>query len=675
MAKTGLRVMVVAIALVSSCGGGGSSSPGDILTETVPSGDVAAGKDLVTPDVLDAKPADAVDTVSPLPDQVEPEVVEWCVTGERKCINSSALAECQGGSWVVVAFCPEETHQCLSSMCIELEPCMPGTLGECFSLTQIGRCNDEGTAFEPVNCPNGEKCIQDKCIDAVCIPGQSNCLDAQTKQSCLDDGTGWAEPTLCTSGFTCIGGKCLSECLSDPKYNNSYIGCEYWTVDLDNYHDMALMGSAHPDEVPHGVVLANPGDAMGPATVTFTAIMTDIVLDIPDQVILPGDVAVVELPRMDIDGGGIFDRSVRIKSNRPIVAYQFNPLDFHAAYSDDSSLLIPAEMLGTEYLILSYPTTPIEAMPIMSMPSQHGYFTVVAVEEGETHVKVEVTARADTITGETDVDFLMPGTEYEFTLTQYQVLNVQADGTKLTPIGDLSGSKVSADRRIAVFAGHEEAVVAAPNAGDCCCAEHLEEQLFPVDTWDVKYHCVKARTRGGADADLWRVQAGEDGVVLTTIPAIAGLNNQTLAKKGDWVEAFAAGSFIVEGSGPIQVGQYLSSGTCTDMGIGDPALIMQVSASQYRDNYIFAVPHDYGKDYITVIRPEGVDVWLDAMLLPDSGFQLLGDNLYEYGWFEVGDGPHEIHSDESFGLYQYGFEGPASYGNPGGLNLIKYEEE
>jgi len=308
-------------------------------------------------------------------------------------------------------------------------------------------------------------------------------------------------------------------------------------------------------------------------------------------------------------------------------------------------------------------------MPLTGLPSQHGYFTVLAVEEGETKVTVRVTAKTDK-PGAPEGEYLAPGGYNEFVIEQGQVINFQADGSQMFPIQDLTGSHVTADKKIAVFAGHEEAVVAAEGE-DCCCAEHLEEQLFPVDTWDSKYVCAKARSRGGpADQDLWRIVAGKGNITLTTIPSIPGLDGETLAQKGDWVGAMTALSFVVDATGPIQVGQYLSSQTCTDEGTGDPALIMAVSSSQFRNNYVFAAPKDYDDDYITVVRAAGSPIILDGNAVGDNDFEQVAGGEYEIGYFEVQDGPHEIEGDAPFGLYQYGFDGPASYGNPGGLNLV-----
>ncbi len=659
-----LFTLMVVAGLSCSSDKKGSTDVGDGGV-TLPDGKFDGGGD------VKVAPADAGDTQT-VADSGN-ELPNECQGEALICLSDKEVGQCKFGKWETFAICPA-THFCASGTCIEPEACEPGLIDGCASLTSIKQCNEEGTAFIPVECPVAQQCCGGVCGVLECLPGKVQCVDNKTTQSCLNDCSGWGPPEPCPSGLTCVGGKCMSECLSDPKWNNSYIGCEYWSLDLDNYHDPTT--PQKPDEVPHGLVLSNPGNAA--ATVTFTSFASDVDFNLLTATIEPGESQVVEMPRMDVDGSTITDRSVRINSNRPIVAYQFNPLDFQATYSDDSSLLIPAEMLGKEYLILTYPTSPLEAVsfPGFDFESQHGYFAVLAVEQGETNVSVRVTVNADKPDSE-DNEQLQPGAYHSFTLKQGEVLNLQADGSKMTGNTDLSGSHVTADKKVAVFAGHEEAVVQGlevmPDGepADCCCAEHMEEQLFPLDTWANTYLCVKARPRGGNDLDLWRVQAGTFGVQLTTDPPIPGIDGVTLEKKGDWVEAFVAGSFVVQGSGPIQVAQYLSSQTCTEDHTGDPAQIMAVASSQYRTPYAFATPKDYSEDYITVVRPVGSQTTLDNNSLADGEFSPLAGSGYEFGYFPVADGPHNIEGDQPFGLYMYGFDGPASYGNPGGLNLIK----
>ena len=653
-------------ALVAFGGGCGSSGSG---SDAGSGGDTGGGGDVVLADAgLDSEDAGNLPDAG---DDLAGDAAAACSEGMRSCGSQEEVLECQGGKWVVVTVCPD-THMCVAGTCAEEASCEPGTVDGCYSLSQVKQCNPQGTAMVPVDCPTDTFCIEGKCEEIDCVPGRSQCVDPETKQICNELGQ-WDSPVSCDKGLKCVGGKCMSECLWDPKWNSSYIGCEYWSLDLDNYPDP--FSPTQPDEAPHGIILGNPGTAT--ATITFKSFASDVTFNLLQTTVEPGDIRVVEFPRMDVDGAVITDRSVRINSNRPVVAYQFNPLDFQAAYSDDSSLLLPAEMVGKEYLILNYVTAPLEAMPMIGMPSQHGYFTILAIEEGETKVSVRVTAKADSPTEAGK--FLEPGSYYPFTLQQGQVVNIQCSGKTMSGTLDLSGSHVTADRRIVVFSGHEEAVVQGldgndPYTGepyDCCCAEHLEEQLFPLSSWSNTYLAVKAKPRGPSDLDLWRVQAGTDSVTLTTDPPIPGIDGKVLAKKGDWVQAFTKESFVVTGTGPIQVAQYLSSQGCTDEFIGDPSLIMAVSQERFRTPYALAVPKDYVQDWISVVRPIGAKVVLDGTPVSDAEFDLVGQSGYERAYFKVEDGPHYIEGDEPFGIYQYGFDGPASYGHMGGMNLVK----
>jgi hypothetical protein len=665
-------LVVVLVACTTWACGADSDGKGDVQ-----GGDAIIGtKDGIPGDVDplgDGRGKEAVDPDGKTPD-LPSETGNQCDGSGRVCSGPKEVSECQGGFWVTVAVCPH-THICSQGTCVELVACTPGHVDGCYSLTALKKCNLDGTAYIPEPCSGNLKCINGQCLDTVCLPGQAMCLNSETKQECLPDGSGWDQGTPCPAGLSCVGGKCLSECLTDPKWANSYIGCVYWSVDLDNYKDP--FSPIKPDAAIHGLILGNPGTQ--PATVTFThkiqqpmAEWGPIIVNLPEVIVPAGGTARVPLPRMDINGSGIFDRSIRINSNRPIVAYQFNPLDFQGAYSDDSSLLIPAEMLGREYFIVTRPTSPLEAMPIMAAASQHGYFTIVATTEGTTNIHVTLTADTEPLTAGAPI--IPKGTTLQIELQQFQVASFEASGKKMFPIQDLTGSHVVADQPVAVFGGHEETVIEdqnlPPEEGDCCCAEHIEEQFFPVSTWSTHYDCVKARSRGEPDRDLWIVMAAQGGTALQTDPPINGLHGKTLNAPGAFIEAFTDKSFVITSNNPIQVAQILSSQGCTAEFIGDPAMIMAVARDRYRNDYVFAVPDDYSRDYITVIRPVGEAITLDGGLLADNLFKPLADGAYEYAWVEVADGPHRIFADKPFGLSQYGWHGPASYGHPGGLDLV-----
>lgn len=482
-----------------------------------------------------------------------------------------------------------------------------------------------------------------------CAPGiPAGCVDRAIQRVCADDGSRYLE-VHCPLGAACRAGECVSDCQVEGK-DPAYIGCTYWSLDLDNYPDPF----GDPSAVPHAVVLGNASAAIATVTITRTdgVNLLDGQLSIP-----PGEVAVYTFPRLDVDGSGITDRSFKIQSDWPIAAYQFNPLNNVGVASNDGTVLIPDEALGREYYAVTWPTSPV---PIGNLPPQHGYFTVLATRPGVTTVQVTVTGDVEAGDG---VPAMAAGTTQTFMLEEGQVLNIEADGSNLFSGNlDLTGSHIVADQPVAAFGGHEEAVV-----GNGCCAEHLEHQLFPVETWGLHYLAAHSEPRGGS-TDVWRIVAAQDGTTVQTLPPQGDAGQFTL-NAGEWREIGAADSFEVTADKPISVAQYLASQETTSDGLGDPSLILAVPVEQFRTSYLILTPADYTEDWLTVIRPLGATVFLDGEALPDGLFMPIGAGDFDFAWVPVDDGPHTLLGEAPFGLVAMGYSQAVSYGYAAGLDL------
>ena len=196
---------------------------------------------------------------------------------------------------------------------------------------------------------------------------------------------------------------------------------------------------------------------------------------------------------------------------------------------------------------------------------------------------------------------------------------------------------------------------------------------MPVETWGDEVLCVKARPRG-YEADRWVVVAGDDGVTLRTTPPIAGLDGVTLARAGDRVRVETDESFVLEGTGPIQVVQFLVSQGQTvpvgeGTGIGDPSMLLQPPSRQYRTEYVIRTAAGYGTNWTTVIRPAGEEIRVDGTPLPAGAFQPLGDGTWDFAYYEVETGTHTFEGEAPFGLMVYGYGNVTAYGYPGGMLL------
>ena len=551
--------------------------------------------------------------------------------------------------------------------------CTPGESIDCLSETERSVCDASGFSYDTDPCPEGLFCLRGVCGDQRCEPGERRCSPQERSQILICDPSGreWLIDQACEQGLACQNGACMTRCEAAAKLN-TYIGCEYWTVDLDNYPDPFT--NPMPNEVPHSVVIANPGDE--PAMVRFET-RANVSITPQQGEVPPHDVRAFTMPRLDVDNTGITNHAIKLSSSMPVIAYQFNPLNNDNVYSNDASLLLPVNTLGQRYIVTSWPTgiDTVNIIPTNIVP-QAGYFTVVAVAPGETEVTIK--AAAATNAGP-NIPEMMAGETRTFTLQQFDVLNLQA--ATLVPANfielisstphDLTGSVVESTQRVAVFGGHEEAVITLSDTAqgsDSCCADHLEEQLLPLTVWSTETLCVKAKPRGdSSEKDVWRVISGEENNRITTIPPIEGLNGITL-NFGEWVQIESSSSFKIVGTGVIQASQFLLSQGLTQEGKGDPSMILTVPTNKYRAQYDLLVPMGYGEDWVTVIRPSGVEVLMNGAPLGES-FTSFGEGTWEFAYVPVTPGTYTFGSSVPFGLVAYGWNNAVSYGYPAGLDL------
>ena len=551
--------------------------------------------------------------------------------------------------------------------------CQPGVASECISETEQSVCDESGFRYNTVACREGLFCLDGQCSEQRCVPGSTRCQTEtpSTVLICDETGINWVESEICEQGLSCQNGSCTSRCEAAAKLN-TYIGCEYWTVDLDNYPDPFI--NPMPNEVPHSVVISNPGNQS--ASIRFET-RSGAVINPMEGMVEPGEVRAFTMPRLDVDNTGITNHSIKVSSTLPVIAYQFSPLNNENVYSNDASLLLPVNTLGRTYLVSSWPTgiNTENIVPGFAVTPQAGYFTVLATSPGETEVTLTVSAAT---TSGPNVPAMEAGETATFVLAQFDVLNLQAEA--LTPndffelLGsvpnDLTGSIIEANQAVAVFGGHEEAVISTSdnNSDDTCCADHLEEQLLPVSIWSNEALCVKAKPRGSQDEkDVWRVLSGSDNNLISTTPAITGLSGITL-QRGEWVQVESSESFKVEGTGPLQASQFLLSQGQTEQRLGDPSMIMTVPTQQYLNDYNILVPIGYAEDYVTLIRPLGVEISYNGSPV-NASFQSFADGQWERAYLQVEPGSHRFQGTQAFGLVAYGWNNAVSYGYPAGLSL------
>ncbi len=616
------------------------------------------------------------DLVSDLPQEIVPvdvgpefvDATTACEAGNTACLGINTLGTCRAdGSGFDAAACPELTA-CDKGSCFPVI-CEPGANGgTCTGPTSFRVCNGTGTDWVDDYCSVPFKCYNGECKDLGCPPDAVVCAGMTGVQKCTLGNDGkytWVITETCDGGI-CKDGVCISFCEVNLK-ENSYLGCDYWAVDLDNIEGGAVANVA--------VVVSVPKSSTKAATITFTDMsanppvdMTAAQLQVPSMEVEPGALKVFILPTgHDIDGSIQTNKSFRVKSTAPVTVHQFNPLNGENVYTNDASLLLPGNVGALEYIALAWPQRDDGSQLL------RGFLTVVATQEGVT--KVEVTPTTKLLEG-VNVPAMSanPSQPYVFNLAQGDVLNLESDGGQGA---DVTGTMIKADKKINVFGGHECANV--PLGVNYC--DHMESQLYPVQVWGTKYIGDAFRPRSPTQKDTWRVLSGQDGVTVTLSPNMAG---PFTLNKGQWSEFEAAGSFELSATGPVLLGHYMQGSNYTGFtarcdgmtGIGDPAFTLAVPMHQYLSEYIVLTPPGYAENYLSIVFKIGTetkvkidDKPLPMFLTPTLPAAPAGPSGWAVAQVIVQEGVHTVSSDELIAVSAYGYDCDVSYAYPGGLSL------
>ena len=655
-----------------------------------------------------------------------------CAPGEKKCSGTTLLTcNTDGTDWDSFP-CPGADAACTDGQCTGCPP----KLSKCVSKTEVVVCKDDGSGFTPpTTCPAGF-CADGQCLD--CYPGTKRCTES-TVETCSTGGQ-WEPTEDCAAlGKACVEGACQSPCGEGGKLSNE--GCDYWAVDMDNLFDAA--------DSPHAVVASNLSETASTVTITVKTGPTATATQVLQKQIPAGGLEVFELPQQNMADTGLFWNAYRVTSTTPIVAYQFNPLDNIDVYSNDASLLLPINTFGTEYFVVSRfefigggPDIPpgktclqvCGALPggkCQEEPDPNDIFGIATIEVCVVPYRGTVSsvtaAPGTTVTIEPTVKTLAgggvaamsPGHTYTYALEPYQVLNIQSDEAGELGDADLTGTIITADKPIGVFSGHQGAI-----GDDECCADHLEQQLFPTNTWGKKYVAAKSMPRG-IEKDYWRIVASKDMTQVSFTPAVHGTVSLS---RGEHFELASDKDFVISANQPVLVAQTLPSSyeiidpglyasclwdsdchpgytcfptynicvppdcsagkscpgghtcecypdelglgeSCQCEAIGDPALILSAPIEQFRDRYVFLSPLNYLQDYINVVAPTGATVKLDGATVSASKFTAITGTDWLVARLPVADGTHKVEADQPVGIVAYGYDNDVSYGYTAGLSL------
>ena len=502
-----------------------------------------------------------------------------------------------------------------------------------------------------------------------CVPGTGSCA-GESARICKPDGTGYIE-VFCdpAQGLACNDDTGLCEGACAPQnLGSTYTGCEYFAT---------VTGNLVSGQYQFAVVISNVSAAAAQVTIDGGELAASIV-----KTIAPGEQLVEYLPWVPqlkgctslggrecspapTTSGSRIGGAYHIRTTQPVMAYQFNPLDYtlsaaNFSYSNDASLLLPWNALRGKYMVAAWQRW---SYSIGTSSFLHPSQLSVTATRDNTHVTI--TATANVVAGGS-VPQLSSGETRALAMNAGDVIELRSFD------GDLTGSIVESDKPVQVIGGHYCTFI--PETTPAC--DHLEESMFPIEALSNSY--VVTAPRVPAVVDPWprvvRIVAIAANTTITYDPPQAAPT--FLANPGDVIEISAnASSFHITADHKILVVEYMQ-GQEAGGGTGDPSMALAVPTEQYRTRYVFLAPLNYRDNYVAVVAPRGAVITLDDV--PVTGFQPVGTSSYDVAhvWLPkprdgmtTQTGTHTIESSMPFGITVYGYGNYTSYWYPGGLDL------
>lgn len=520
----------------------------------------------------------------------------------------------------------------------------------------------------------------------ICVPGDTMCLDDSTLEVCAATGLEW-EQVPCEGYETCVSnhvdseGETVAACVGPCEKLDgtpSSEGCSFYTT--------SMYLATSPAKPPDAIAVGNPQTDLDatvelrwvPAGSNQEELVTEINGEpIENPVVVPPGKSHVFLldPNYTIYEGeqetSLFRSGsvYHVVSNLPVVAYLHSP--YQGDNSNGSTLLLPEHVLQEDYVVFNHGAW-----------QSPNYFIVIATQNQTT---VTWYPSVETAGDHLPIDFVNAGESGTQLLNRFDNMRIDTSELLMRPKceQDLSGTIIQADKPIWVvsavrgmrlpWCGGDEVPGCNTIVDDACDrgSDFAMEQNLPLDYWGREYVGPHSPLRG-TESHHWRLYAGEDDVTVNVTPPQPNTPIH-LAKRGDWAELIVPTGTHLEfdGNGAFMPVQYVTGHHDGANGLGSPAMTQMVPTAQFLNRYVLVTGFKYDVHYIQVIRAAGnADVKLDGVILTE--WESVGE--WEVSTVEVPEGPHELISDDSFGVVQYGYSmfidqyySSAGYGYMGGM--------
>jgi len=418
-------------------------------------------------------------------------------------------------------------------------------------------------------------------------------------------------------------------------------GTDFW---------LAFPGNAFPDDtLPQTLTLC----IVGPAG-------TSGVIDLPGlsktqnfQIPASGSISTSVPHAMVIESNDTVEpKGVHITTDQEVAVYGENRIDF----TTDAFLGLPSDCLGKEYLVLGYGNV-WDGFPILNGSE----FAIVAIQD-----ETEVTITPSVATGSRAA-----GVAYQITLNEgdtYQLRNEENGAA------DLSGTVITSNQRVGVFAGHKCANI---NGKDAFFCDHVVEHLLPVKAWGTRYVAGPLVTRSGGDTIRVIAATDKTAVVITDKD---GTTNVML-DRGEVHEQLVQGGAVVSSVKRVLVAQYSNSAIFDGVDKSDPFMTMLQPENSYLNSYticspltaayINPPPSGFEINMVNIVTPNASvgTILVDGFVMPAMFYKQIGSTGFSYAQRPLTEGVHTIAGPNPFGITAYGFSEYDSYGYPGSMGF------
>ncbi|MFN4907968.1 MAG: T9SS type A sorting domain-containing protein [Bacteroidota bacterium] len=470
-------------------------------------------------------------------------------------------------------------------------------------------------------------------------------------------------------------------------------GRDFWFTFLPNFHNGEQQGLNDPAErLEHELQIYIGAERPTKGTISWrtqTGVTRSAAFTITDPAVLYRFAIFyggIELKGISGSGASIdflnsqnervAQQHFHVVADDDVTVYALN----QAPLTSEAFLVLPTDAVANDYVVMSYTTDIANSLSNTVNPATTpSQFAVVATEDS-TVVTIDPTAPTPR----------NPSAEpFTVTLQKGESFLVQAD-PRANPRGDLTGSRVRSTKPVAVFAGHNRALLPIELRGDLASRDCLIEQMNPVRTWGKSAFVTPMAlpsTELGIGYDIFRVVAGFD----STEVFVDGQSRRILMA-GEFYEGRLLGAYEITTSRPSLTAQYkATSGDPPQQNdpdvreFGDPFMMLVPPAEQFMSSYRFINLQSYEYNVVgtraEIIDSVYLEQWMNVVIPSDristlvldgspvdpGLFRPIGSSGFSYAQVRMSDGVHEIKADTLFGIYVYGYGEAVSYGYIGGM--------